>query len=97
MNYKFILRRLLLAIAAVLLVGGWGFTRYADAQLKAVASGKSEPVAAWTGKKVKPSAWVAKEGFIPSRNLYQTGILIMGIGAAVIVVTFPRGSWQAGP
>ncbi|MHC4219606.1 MAG: hypothetical protein ACYSU7_14280 [Planctomycetota bacterium] len=94
MDYKFILRRVLLAVGAVLLVGGWGLTHYADAQLEAVASGKAEPIAVWDGERVKASAWVGKNEFLPSRNLYQTGILLMGIGAAVVIVSFPRGSWQ---
>jgi hypothetical protein len=99
MDYRFILRRALLGMGAVLLIGGWGCTRYADSQLEAVASGKAESVAIWDGERVKASTWVGKQDFIPGKNLYQTGILCMGIGAAVLVVGFPRGSWQphAGP
>ncbi len=78
-----------------MLIGGWGCTRYADSQLEAVSSGKAESVGVWDGERVKASTWVSQKNFIPGKNLYQTGILCMGIGAAVVVMAFPRGSWQA--
>ena len=94
MDFRFILRRVLLGTGAVLLLSGWGLTRYADAQQRAVAPGKAEPIAIWDGERVKPSTWVGKNEFFPSRNLYQVGIIFMGIGVGVTVVAFPRGSWQ---
>jgi hypothetical protein len=99
MDYRFILRRVVLGLGALLLVGGWGCTRYADSQLEAVASGKSEPIGVWEGEKVKASAWVGRQEFVPGKTLYRTGILCMGIGAVVVVTAFPRGSWHphAGP
>ena len=92
MNYRFIVRRALLGIGAALLVGGWGCTRYADSRQEAVASGKAEPIGVWQGERVKASALVGKPNFVPGRTLYRTGILCMGIGVAVVVMAFPRGS-----
>jgi hypothetical protein len=99
MNHRFILRRALLGIGAALLVLGWGCTRYADSRQEAVASGKSELIGVWQGERVKASSLVGDEGVIPGRTLYRVGILCMGIGVAVVVMAFPRGSWQphAGP
>ncbi|MHC4766098.1 MAG: hypothetical protein ACYTF2_13430 [Planctomycetota bacterium] len=95
MNYRFILRRALLGLGAVLLIAGWGCTRYADSQQQAVASGKSEPLGVWQGERVKTSTWVGQQEFVPGKTLYRAGILCMGLGAAVVVMAFPRGSWQA--
>ncbi|MHC4416727.1 MAG: hypothetical protein ACYS0G_15770 [Planctomycetota bacterium] len=97
MDYRFILRRVLLGIGAALVVSGWGLTRYADGRFEAVASGKAEPIGVWDGERVKASAWVDRQDFVPGKTLYQTGILFMGIGAAVVVVAFPRGTWQPHP
>lgn len=94
MDYRFLFRRVLLGMGAVLIIGGWGCTRYADSQLTAAASGRSESIGAWEGERVKASTWVKDESFIPGKTLYRFGILGMGIGAAVVVFGFPRGSWQ---
>jgi hypothetical protein len=99
MDYRFMLRRFALGVGALLLVGGWGCTRYADTQQAAVASGKPEPIGVWEGERMKASAWVGKEGFVPGKTLYRAGILCMGLGVAVVVFALPRGSWHphAGP
>ncbi len=89
---SFFVRRFVLGLAALLLVGGWGATRYADAQLQA-ASGKKETVAAWTGEKIKASAWVTRNDVIPGKTLYVAGVIGMGVGAALVVIAFPRGAW----
>jgi hypothetical protein len=93
MDYRFLMRRLLLGVGAVLLIGGWGCTRYADSQLAAAASGKAEPIGAWEGERIKASTWVKDEKFIPGKTLYRFGILGMGLGAAIVIVGFPRGAW----
>jgi hypothetical protein len=93
MDFRFIMRRLFLGVGAALLIGGWGCTRYADSQLTAVASGKTEPIGAWEGERIKPSTWVSDEKFIPGKTLYRFGILGMGLGAVLVILVFPRGAW----
>ncbi len=88
-----VLRRLLLGLGAVLLVGGWGLLRYADARQQAVANGGSDQLTLWTGEKQKVGSWLAAEE-LPGETLYRSGMIAMGAGAALVVFAFPRGSWQ---
>ena len=96
MGGRFFMRRLILGLGLALLVAGWGCTHYADAEMNAVSSG-NEAVTLWAGKKTKVSSWLGRDQFLSARDLYRIGYLCMGIGTAVLVLTFPRGSWQASP
>ena len=96
MSGRFIFRRVLLGLGLVLLVAGWGCTRYADAEMKAVAGG-NDAVTVWAGEKTRVSSWLNGNDYVSAKNLYRIGFLCMGIGTAVLVGTFPRGTWQASP
>lgn len=90
MVWRVLLRRFALGLGAVLLVVGWGTTRYADAQQAAVASGKSEPITAWVGERTKSSTFARSDEFISGRTLYMAGIGAMALGAAFVIYTYPR-------
>ena len=97
MDGKYVMRRLLLGIGLALLIAGWGCTHYADAEMHAVTAG-NDAVTVWAGEKTKVSSWVSKkEDGLGAKQLYQIGFLAMGIGTVLLVVTFPRGSWQGHP
>ena len=97
MSGRFVIRRMLLGLGLVLLGAGGGCTRYADAEMKAV-SGGNDAVTVWAGEKTKVSAWVNRKGKrLSAKQLYQVGFGCMGIGTMLLVVTFPRGSWQGHP
>ncbi len=96
MNARFVIRRLLLGLGLVLLVAGWGCTHYADAEMNAV-SGGNEAVTVWAGEKIKVSSWLSRDEYLSAKDLYRIGFLCMGIGTAVLVGSFPRGSWQSSP
>ena len=96
MGSRFSMRRVFLGFALVLLVAGWGCTRYADAEMKAV-SGGNEAVTVWAGEKTKVSSWLSRDEYLSAKNLYRIGFLCMGIGTAVLVGAFPRGNWQSSP
>ena len=91
------MRRLMLGAGLAMLIGGWGCTHYADAELQAVTAG-NDAVTLWAGKKTKTSAWVNRKAKrLSAKQLYQVGFGFMGIGTVLLVVTFPRGSWQGHP
>ncbi len=91
------MRRLMLGLGLATLIAGWGCTHYADAQLRAV-SGGNDAMTLWVGEKTKVSTWVKKKGKrLGARQLYQVGFLCLGIGTVLLVVAFPRGSWQGHP
>ncbi len=96
MNGRFLFRRILLGLGLVLLVAGWGCTHYADAEMKAV-SGGNDAVSVWAGEKTRVSSWLNGGEYLSAKNLYRIGFLCMGIGTAVLVGIFPRGSWQSTP
>ncbi len=97
MGGKNVMRRLLLGVGLAMLIAGWGCTRYADAEMQAVASG-NDAVTVWAGEKTKVSSFVnQKKDGLGAKQLYQIGFLAMGVGAILLVVTFPRGSWQGHP
>ena len=73
---------------------GWETTRYADAQLHAVATAKSEPITFWVGERTKTASWVGKGEYVSGKTLYLSGISSMALGAAFVVFAFPRGSWH---
>ena len=93
----FVFRRFVLGLGAVLLVVGWGVTRYADTQQAAVAQGKAAPLTVWTGEKTKVGTWVSKKKFLPGRTLYVGGMVGMAVGAALVVFASPRGGLGRGP
>jgi len=91
------MRRLMLGAGLAMLIGGWGCTHYADAEMQAVTAG-NDAVTLWAGEKTKVSAWVNRKGKrLSAKQLYQVGFGCMGIGTMLLVVTFPRGSWQGHP
>jgi hypothetical protein len=92
-GFGFYFRRLVLALAAMMIAGGWGLTHYADAQLQTAASGSTEVVTAWTGERTKTRSWVEEDGFLPGRTMYWAGMIAMGVGAGILVTAFPRGAW----
>ena len=97
MGGKFVMRRLMLGAGLAMLIAGWGCTRYADAEMQAVTSG-NDAVTVWAGEKTKVSSFVnGKKDGLGAKQLYQIGYLCMGIGTVVLVLTFPRGSWQGHP
>ena len=91
---RFILRRIALGLGLMLIVLGWGCTHYADARQEAVATGKSEPLTLWQGESTKVKSYLSDGSFVANKTLYISGMIGMGLGVVVIVVAFPRGSWQ---
>lgn len=87
-------RRLVLGLGLMLIVVGWGVTRYADARQEAIASGESASLQLWLGEPTKVKSWLGGDSFVPNRTLYTGGVIGMAAGACVIVLAFPRGSWQ---
>ena len=85
------MRRMMLGLGLVLLLGGWGCMRYADAEMMAVSSG-NEALTDWAGERTKVSSWLGRDEYLSARDLYRIGFLCMGIGTMVLVGTFPRGS-----
>ena len=83
------LRRVLLALGAALLAMGWGAIRYADAQQRVVADGKSESLSLWVGERTKVSTWVEGE-HIAGRTLSGGGVICMGAGAALLALILAR-------
>ena len=63
-------RRLMLAIGGLLLVGGWGVTRYADEQQQAINSGPRPVFNGWASARIGA--------------IYGTGVLSMTVGAGFI-------------
>lgn len=94
-----ILRRALLALGAALLAAGWGVLRYAEAQQRAVADGKSESLSLWVGERTKVSAWVEGNRYVAGKTLATGGIISMGIGAALVALTLAGNGnrFNAGP
>ncbi len=91
------MRRFLVGAGLALLIGGWGCTRYADAEMRAVTAG-NDGVTVWAGKKTKVSSWInQKKKGIGAKRLYQIGFLSLGIGTVLLVSAFPKGSWQGRP
>ncbi len=72
------MRRLMLAIGAALLVGGWGTTRYADEQQQAAITGYRWEIRLWISGRSR------SEQLIPSRVIYGAGVIGMAIGAGLI-------------
>lgn len=69
-------RRILLALGAALLVGGWGTTRYAYTELETMATESLGQAQLWaTG--LDPYLY-------PTRNIYIGGIVGMATGAGLI-------------
>lgn len=66
-------RRVLLVLGVLMLVGGWGTTRYADAR----QAGLSE--------RSRDKAWRGDGDFVSGWVLFSAGILVMGVGAVVVV------------
>jgi hypothetical protein len=85
------LRRTLLGVGVILLVGGWGVTRYVETRQGVIADGRSETVSAWVGKRTKTSAYVKSGGLLPGRTAYLIGIVGMSAGALLLVFTYPHG------
>lgn len=94
---SFWLRRSMLGAGAVCLVGGWGLTRYVDMRQTAIAEGGSDGVSAWVGKRTKASSLVGEEGVIAGKTIYLIGVTGMSLGAMLVIVAFPKGSWQPEP
>ena len=93
----FLLRRALLALGAALLAIGWGLMRYADAQQRVIAEGKSEAISLWAGERTKVSTWVDGDGHVSGHTLSTGGIISMGIGAALLAVTLTGRRFDSGP
>ncbi len=93
----FYIRRTVLGLGAVLVVLGWGATRYADARQEAIDSGKSEALTLWVGESTRAKSFVDGDTVVATKTLYTFGVVGMAVGAALIVVGFPRGSWQSQP
>jgi len=91
-GFSHYLRRFVLGLALVLVVFGWGMTRWADAQVAAVAGGK-DAVEAWAGDKTRASTLINDSAFVTSRQLYMFGIGSMGIGVVMLALLAPRGGW----
>lgn len=94
---KFYLRRIIFGLGLMLMVVGWGATQYADARQQAIAADGSEAMTLWEGESTKPRSWLSKESFMANKTLMSGGVLCMAVGVVVVVVSFPRGSWHAGP
>ncbi len=77
-----------------MIVGGWGATSYADARQQVADAGKPEPITLWVGEATRAKTFVKAESAIPSKTLYTGGVIGMALGAAILVIAFPRGSWQ---
>ncbi len=77
--------RLVLAIAAALVVGGWGATRYAGEQQQMLPAG-NERLQAWQGD----SRRARKHHLPPSRVIYAVGGLAMAIGALTLGYSLVR-------
>ena len=91
------MRRFLLGAGLALMIGGWGCTRYADAELHAVTAG-NDGVTVWAGEKTKVSSWISKKKKgLGAKRLYQIGFLSLAIGTVLLVASFPKGSWQGHP
>ncbi len=91
---NFLMRRVMLSAGAICLVGGWGLTRYVDIRQTAIADGGSDVASAWAGKRVKASS--LGEG-LAGKTIYLLGVSGMAFGAMILIVAFPKGSWQPDP
>lgn len=89
-------RRVLLCLGVACVLGGWGTIQYGDAQQQALFAGDSESAWWWLGERTKTGAWLAREEFVSGKTIFFAGALGMGLGAALVVLTFPRGTWQSG-
>lgn len=89
------LRRLLLGLGVASVLGGWGTIQYGDAQQRALFNDDSESAWWWLGERTKTSQWLGREEFVRGKTLFLAGALGMGVGAALVVFAFPRGSWAA--
>ncbi len=78
----------MLVVGLLLVVAGWGGTRYADAAMLA-ASG-NEAATVWTGTRTKASSLARGSLLLAARDLYKVGFLCIGIGTAVVVFTYQR-------
>ena len=94
MRLGFLTRRLALGLGAALLIGGWGVIQYAHAQQQVLASGEAESVWWWLGERTRVSSWLGEGKFISGKTLFFLGAMGMGVGSGMLVVAFPRGSWQ---
>ena len=75
-----LLRQTLVGIGAALLVGGWGMTKYADAQVAVVSSlGTAVHLNTWANGRVARN-WIIS----PTRTTYKNGVLCMAFGAGLI-------------
>ncbi len=90
---KVFLRRLLLGLGVAGILGGWGTIQYGDAQLEALFAGNGDAAWWWLGERTKTSQWLGNDDFVSGKTLFFAGALGMGLGAAVVVLAFPRGSW----
>lgn len=87
----------MLGLGALLVVLGWGSTRYADTRQQAVESDDRETLTLWVGESTSAKSLVSDGSFVPGRSIYHYGVLCMAVGAVTLVMAFPRGSWQAHP
>ncbi len=70
-------------------MAGWGATKYADVQQTAIAGGKSESIALWTGTSTKPKTF-AKNAPVSGQHVFVAGIIAMSVGAMLTVSLWPK-------
>ena len=67
------LRRILVAIGLVLLIGGWGMTQYAGARQESMS------------QRNRAKAWMGEAGYVSGTRMYAGAILGMAVGAVLVV------------
>lgn len=69
------LKRFMLAIGVVLILGGWGVSRYTDQRQESIK------------ERDRTKAWDGNSGYMSGKTLYTGAILGMALGG-ILVVTF---------
>ena len=88
MNTRAVFRRLLLVVGLLLVVAGWGGTRYADGAMLAASGNDAATV--WEGERTKSSTLARGKRLIAAKDLYKAGFLCIGIGTALVALTYKR-------
>ncbi len=66
-------KRVLLSLGILMVVSGWGTTRYAEARQEGLSD------------KTRDKAWKGEGPFVSGKWIYTAGILAMAAGAVVVV------------